>query len=98
VSLGSIGRIVGWVSASGVALVSLGLLACEPQATLRVRGEHDLVCAEGHVEVTHETGPRYRATGCGRTATYTCAEVEETGTPACTRDGAPADAPHPPRS
>jgi len=60
---------------------------------VRVRAEHDLLCSEGHVKVTSAgmvgQKSRFIATGCARTASYTCTVVEETGIPVCEREAAP---------
>ena len=81
----------GWAACSLLSLV-LVCAACEPMdGNVRVRAENDLLCAEGHVKVTPAGrvggNSRFIATGCSRTATYTCVVVEETGIPVCEREG-----------
>jgi hypothetical protein len=75
-------RVPAWVA---LALLAGLLVGCETmESNAKLRGEHDLQCAVGHVVVT--TGAQrgtFVATGCSRTATYKCVVTEETGIPVC---------------
>ncbi len=70
----------------GVVSVTMGMGPVMASA-VRSRAASDFDCAESQVSVAEAgTDTSFRATGCGRTATYTCVAQENTD-PACTREG-----------
>ena len=59
---------------------------------VRTRAATDFDCPESEVTVEDVAGTTYRATGCGRTATFTCGGPREN---TCVHDDAPTAAPAP---
>lgn len=55
-----------------VALVALGLVACAPTSTPRIRVARDLGCTADDTTIVRIDETRWRVTGCGRTAIYLC--------------------------
>lgn len=55
-----------------LALVALGLVACAPTSTPRIRVARDLGCSADETTIDRLDDRRWRVTGCGRTAIYLC--------------------------
>src|SRR5262245_39805364 len=56
-------------------LLLVGCYVTSPEGTARTRAANDFSCTEEQVTMTNVGGLSYRADGCGKRATYTCANA-----------------------
>jgi hypothetical protein len=54
--------------------IVIAATGCSMEATVRARAVVDLGCEDSPIEVEEVSGATYMATGCGRSAQYTCAD------------------------
>ncbi|MBX3225832.1 MAG: hypothetical protein KIT84_30355 [Labilithrix sp.] len=59
-----------WIACS--LFVALGLVACAPTSTPRIRVARDLGCTADETTTVRIDERRWRVSGCGRTAIYLC--------------------------
>jgi hypothetical protein len=58
---------------AALPLIMIAATGCSMEATVRARAVVDLACEDSPIEVEEVSGATYMATGCGRSAQYTCA-------------------------
>jgi hypothetical protein len=72
-------------------LMSTSLVACgaAPPTVVATRATNEFSCPQDQVHIDELGGTSYRATGCGKTATYTClgGNFGNPYSAMCTREG-----------